>query len=155
MAKSIKSSKEAAWREFSKFIRTRDCIRYGGSLDEGLCVTCSRQYPFSKLQAGHFIAGRTNAILLDEDLVHAQCYGCNMGRSGAHVEYFVFMEKTYGREAIDIFRRRKNQVLKMKADDWTEQKIYWNKRTTALAEAYRSNPYSPRLQELTSLGKTL
>ena len=90
----LELAKDAAWDAFSIFIRTRDCIKYTGTVDNGMCVTCNRPYPFEKLQAGHFIAGRTNAILLDEDLCHTQCYGCNMGRSGAHVEYFVWMEKT-------------------------------------------------------------
>jgi hypothetical protein len=159
MAKKSKSpltkAKEKAWDEFSRFIRTRDCIKYGGSLTEGICVTCNTPYPFKKLQAGHFIAGRTNAILLDEDLCHTQCYGCNMGRSGAHVEYFVWMEKTYGREVIDIFRRRKSETLKMNEQDWLDQKTYWKKRTEALILAHSSDPYGERLRELISLGKTL
>lgn len=151
----LKIAKDKAWDSFSIFIRTRDCIKYTGTVDNGMCVTCNRPYPFKNLQAGHFIAGRTNAILLDEDLCHTQCFGCNMGRSGAHVEYFVWMEKTYGREVIDIFRRRKSETLKMNEQDWLDQKTYWRKRTEALILAHRMNPYSQDVQELISLGKTL
>ena len=151
----LSKAKQLAWSAFSIFIRTRDCIKYGGNPDEGMCVTCNRPYPFKKLQAGHFIAGRTNAILLDEDLCHTQCFGCNMGRSGAHVEYFVFMEKNYGRDAIDIFRQRKPLTLKMRIDDWIEQKLYWEERTAELLRHYNTNKYGSELSELLTLGKTL
>jgi len=74
MAKTAKAkAKEACWKAFSKYIRTRDCIRFGNSLTDGMCVTCKRTYPFKKLQAGHFIQGRGNSVLLDERLVYSQC----------------------------------------------------------------------------------
>lgn len=151
----LELAKEKAWKAFSVFIRTRDCIKYGGSLTDGICVTCKKPYPFKKLQAGHFIAGRTNAILLDEDLVHTQCYGCNMGRSGAHVEYFVYMEETYGREVIDIFRRRKAETLKMNEQDWLDEASHWKKRTEELVRQFNYDKFSPSMAELVRYGKTL
>ena len=78
-----------------------------------------------------------------------------MGRSGAHVEYFVFMEKNYGRDAIDIFRQRKPLTLKMRIDDWIEQKLYWKERTAELLRHYNTNKYGSELYELLTLGKTL
>ena len=151
----LKIAKDNAWDAFSAFIRTRDCLRTSGTLEEGVCISCDKCIPYKGSQAGHFIAGRTNAILLDEDLVHLQCYHCNIGLSGNYVEYFVRMEKLYTREEIDIFRSRKALTKKMKIDDWKEQTAYWKKRTEALVSAYVSNPYGERLRELTSLGKTL
>lgn len=152
-------AKKKAWAAFSIFIRTRDCLKYGGNLEDGMCVTCKRPKHFKQLQAGHFIGSRRNAILLDEDITHAQCAGCNLapprGLGGNYIEYFVFMEQEYGREAIDTFRARKYETLKMTEADWLEQAEHYLKRRQALADAYRSNPYGQELQELISLGKTL
>lgn len=151
----LELAKDAAWTEFSRFIRTRDCVITSGTLDSGVCVTCKREYPFKKLQAGHFIAGRTNAILLDEDLVHIQCFGCNMGRGGSHVEYFVYMEEVYGRDTIDIFRRRKGVSIKYDKDEWREFAHWYKERTSEITREYNYDRYGMRLLELCSLKKTL
>lgn len=116
--KPAAKAKAKAWSAFSRYIRTRDCIRFSGDPTRGICVTCQRPYEFKALQAGHFIAGRTNAILFDEEAVYAQCYGCNVGRSGAHVEYFIFMEKEHGREKIDALRAKKSQAVKFTQTDY-------------------------------------
>ena len=95
-------AKEAAWNAFSRYIRTRDCLRFTGDPDEGKCVSCSRFYPFKKLQAGHFIGGRGNAVLFAEDITYSQCYGCNVGKSGNYLDYYYFMESELGsKEAVD------------------------------------------------------
>ena len=119
MADSPKEKAKAkAWVSFSRYIRTRDCIRFTGDPTEGVCVTCKRPYPYKKLQAGHFIGGRTSSILFDEEAVFTQCYGCNVGRGGAHVEYFVFMEQEVGREKIDELRKRKSDKVKYTQFDY-------------------------------------
>lgn len=110
--------KEKAWDNFSRYIRTRDCIRFTGNPELGRCVTCRRSYPITQLQAGHFISGRTNAVLFDEDAVYSQCYGCNVGRGGAHVEYFVFMEEEHGRKKIDELRLKRHQTVIYKQLDY-------------------------------------
>jgi hypothetical protein len=79
------------WPVFSRYIRTRDCIRTTGSPLHGKCVTCGKKYPIGKLQAGHFIPGRTDAILFDETQVHAQCYRCNVKLQGMWHKYYAFM----------------------------------------------------------------
>lgn len=115
-------AKEKAWVAFSKYIRTRDCLRFTGDPEEGMCITCKRSYPFSKLQAGHFISGRGNAVLFDERLVYSQCLGCNgnppMGKGGNYVEYFVWMESEVGREKIDEFRALKSTTIQYKEYDF-------------------------------------
>lgn len=70
---SKSKAKANAWREFSRFIRTRDAIATTGDTDTLICCTCGKLIPFKQAQAGHFIAGRTNALLFDEDIVHGQC----------------------------------------------------------------------------------
>lgn len=129
-------AKEAAWKEFSRFIRTRDCLRFTGSPDNGRCVTCKRSYPFKQLQAGHFIQGRTNAVLFDERLVYSQCLGCNgnppIGKGGNYVEYFIFMEEEWGREKIDEFRALKQQTVQYKTHNYLELANTFKNKTEAL-----------------------
>ena len=101
---TVSQAKKKAWTAFSLYIRTRDAIRTTGTKENCKCVTCGRVYPLKSLgglQAGHFIAGRHNSILFDERNVHAQCYGCNVMKKGNTTEYWLFMEKEYGRPVID------------------------------------------------------
>lgn len=79
--KRIKSNnkilKDKAWKQFSIYIRTRDCLKTTGTTTRGICYTCGKKFDFKELQAGHCIGGRHNFVLLDEDLVNAQCQICN------------------------------------------------------------------------------
>lgn len=89
------------WPVFSKYIRTRDCIKTSGSPLHGRCCTCGKLYPFKKLQAGHFIPGRTDAALFDEEQVNAQCYRCNIKLQGMWHKYYMFMlDKGYTHDDI-------------------------------------------------------
>lgn len=129
---SLTREKTKAWTAFSLYIRTRDCVRYSKThpeRNEGLeapCVTCQRVYPLKSLQAGHFVAGRTNAILFDDRGVNSQCYRCNVGEHGNTTAYWVWMEEHYGREVIDELLALKGTALKMKVWDYQ-----------ALAEKYK------------------
>ena len=131
-------AKKEAWSAFSTYIRTRDCIRFTGDPTQGMCVTCNRQYPYKKLQAGHFIQGRTNSVLFDEEIVYSQCLGCNgnppMGKGGNYVEYFIFMEKEWGREKIDEFRLRKYADKVYKINDFIEIKAEYERKTKELLD---------------------
>lgn len=112
---SVSELKKELWPIFSKFIRTRDCLKTcGGETVEvvrkngdaehllvGRCYTCGKKYVISSLQAGHFIPKRRNSILYHEKGCHAQCYSCNISLHGNGVEYFIIMEKEYGREVVD------------------------------------------------------
>lgn len=129
-------AKEAAWNQFSIYIRTRDCIRFTGKPDEGKCITCGRPYPFKKLQAGHFIPGRGNAVLFDERIVYSQCIGCNgnppYGKGGNYIEYFVFMEHEWGRDMIDEFRALRHSNVKYSLSDLENIKELYKTKTEEL-----------------------
>jgi len=88
--------KEAVWKHFSSYIRLRDCMKTTGTTHQGKCVTCKRMYPYNKLQAGHFMPGRMDCILFDDEAVHAQCYRCNVVQSGMWPAYYNAMLVTYG-----------------------------------------------------------
>ena len=111
-------------------------MKYSHSAEHGICITCRRDYPIKQLQAGHFIAGRTNSILFDEEAVHSQCYGCNIGRGGAHVEYFIWMEKEYGRDKIDELRAKRHVSQKFTVEDYQETEQYYKMKTEKLLDKY-------------------
>jgi hypothetical protein len=98
-------AKQKAWAAFSLFIRTRD----------KKCVTCPTG---SAQQAGHFIDGRSNAVLFSEKGVHGQCYHCNVGLKGNKLEYWLFMERTYGRKVIDQLMAESKIMVQYKTHDF-------------------------------------
>jgi len=131
-------AKEAAWKAFSIYIRTRDCLRFTGWADEGVCVTCWKTFPFKKLQAGHFISGRGNAVLFDERIVYTQCVQCNgnppFGKGGNYVEYFRFMLDEWGLEKIDEFRALKGESKPYKVHDFERLEEEFKQKTKDLTQ---------------------
>lgn len=114
----IKKAKNKAWKYFSIYIRTRDCLRFTGDPDEGMCVTCKKPFGFKQLQAGHFVGGRTNALLFDEEIVYTQCANCNLYLRGNYQAYTLFMLKEVGEATIEEMLNRKNITLKLTTDDF-------------------------------------
>lgn len=119
---SIAWHKARAWKEFSKYIRLRDCLKTMSSQEEGMCYTCDRVYPFNKLQAGHFVDSRSAGVLFDENLVHAQCYSCNMMKAGNKDSYTPKMIKQWGLEKVEEMWRQKHIVHNWQRDELDEIK---------------------------------
>lgn len=93
--KDVRYWKKKAWTEFSKYIRLRDTISH----NHAICCTCNKPYPafgVGCMQAGHYVAGRINAILFEEHGCHAQCYNCNINLKGNTLNYREFMLRKYG-----------------------------------------------------------
>src|ERR1700676_924657 len=118
MAQKLSGNKKKAWKEFSIYIRTRDCLITTGDPNQGICVTCNRQFGFKQLQAGHWIGGRNNAVLFSEQGVHAQCGGCNGPLDGNPIKYWLYMEKAYGRKVMDKLILESNQTVIYKSFDY-------------------------------------
>jgi len=93
--------RKLVWTVCSRYIRLRDCLKTTGTKDWGHCVTCGKLYPYKKLQAGHFTSGRADAVLFEESGIHAQCYRCNIERSGEWPTYYRFMQSEYGQAEIE------------------------------------------------------
>lgn len=141
---ALKTAKDNAWKAFSIYIRTRDCIRFRNNLEEGMCVTCKGIFPFKKLQAGHFVPGRKNNVLLEERVVYTQCWKCNApshlgGLAGNYIEYFIFMEHEVGREKIEELRALKYGTKVMKAFDWNLEEQKFKDKTEALIEKFNAD----------------
>ena len=133
--KSASKEKKLAWSWFSKYIRARDCINSTGSIEQGNCYTCGALKGFKELQSGHFIPGRTNNLLFDEEQVHAQCYHCNIGLQGAWPEYLKHMREDFGNKEVDKMLRNKGRVVKYTALDYEELKSRFKHDYEALVES--------------------
>ena len=134
MKTTKKSAKARAWKAFSEYIRTRDTNAMFPDGREGCCVTCNKVYNFKQLQAGHFIPGRNNAVLFNEDIVFAQCYGCNVGLHGNPRAYDKFMRGMYTDEQIEAFDLLSNQTLKYSLEEYLELEKRFKKKTKQLLE---------------------
>lgn len=108
----LQIAKDKAWAACSKFIRIDAADEDGNCA----CVTCGRTYHWKKIQAGHWINDRTNAVLFMEDGIHPQCYGCNVRKQSNPIRYWLWMEENIGRARMD------QMIAKM--DDSMEYDIY-------------------------------
>jgi hypothetical protein len=108
-AKSKKTAKAAAWKEFSRFIRLRDSMLTTGTLTHCICVTCGGRFESfgGMLHAGHVIPSRAAGILFDEKATHGQCRNCNYA-GGRQAEYVAWFISVYGERAYYDIVRRKN-----------------------------------------------
>jgi len=99
---------------FSVFIRLRTAD------DRGIaaCVTCQRRIPWKAGNAGHFIKRQHLATRYDPLNCHFQCVQCNLWRGGNLIEYYRFMEKTYGRKVVDDLLALKRSTVKLTRPDF-------------------------------------
>lgn len=90
------------------------------------------------MQAGHFLPGRSDAVLFDDRGVNAQCYRCNILLQGAWPAYYRKMQEMYGQdwieESIDVWQRKEKhysdseldsllRFYQMKAKQWQRSRV--------------------------------
>lgn len=114
---TLSKVKSKCWDAFSIFIRTRDWDKHGRQYLEDKkaapCITCSKVYPVEgkgTAQAGHFIPGRKNQFLFDEDQVNTQCYNCNCNLKGNWPAYYEVMVKTHGLKKVQAMINARHEV---------------------------------------------
>ena len=136
---SIKVDKEKCWRAFSRYVRLRDCLKTG-SPDWGLCCSSGVRVPYKGGHAGHFIAGRHNAILFEETNCHLQSNYDNTYLQGNGAGYCKFMLKEYGQEEIDRLMRLDKTTRKWKSGELKEMTKMFKDKTIALRSS-KSLPF--------------
>lgn len=130
----ITTEKKKAWAAFSKYIRRRGAWERDGEWVNS-CVTCGQVRQIAGmgcLQAGHYIPGRGNAVMYEEDCVHPQCYVCNVRESGRWVEYDEFMIKTYGVERVAEIKAMRHEVRPMTAEGHIEIRLKYEAKLAEL-----------------------
>jgi hypothetical protein len=137
MAKStIRTYKKSVWKSFSRFIRLRDCLKTTGTIQRGRCITCNVLGPFKGVQAGHFVPGRTDSILFDEEGVHLQCVRCNKWLGGNFAKYYEVMLDMYGQEKVNELIAKKNQDKKFTMEELKALKRDFDERAEAMLKNY-------------------
>ncbi len=144
--KSLQSkAKSEAWDEFSRFIRIRDCLKTTGFAFLGICITCERRFHIRYLQAGHFLPGRSNAILFDEIGTNAQCRYCNEYKHGERKKYEAVMVERHGQEYVDKMKISRKKVVKDM--DFEAIKKSYKKTYKAIMREFGFKTYGELLRE--------
>lgn len=132
--RTVSQAKKACWKEFSRFIRIRDCLKTTGGPEYGKCVTCGKVYEYGRLQAGHFVPGRRNAGLFDERGVHAQCFVCNVRLGGNWTEYLDYMMAEYGEDVVEELKLLRYETVKFDVQTLDEMRREYKRRADELLE---------------------
>lgn len=127
-AKSLRQLKEQCWKLFSEWVR-RSHADEGGTCE---CYTCGRLAHYTEMHAGHFVAGRTNAVLFDERIVKPQCPRCNIFLGGSYAAYTLRMLDEVGRAKVDELLALKHQTLKYTRTDLQEKIDHYKQKLEAL-----------------------
>lgn len=115
--KTLSQLKDQCWKVFSEWIR-RSHADEGGTVE---CYTCRRLFFYKEVHAGHFVSGRTNAVLFDERIVKPQCPKCNIFMSGNYSAYTLRMLDDHGRDYVDELLALKHQTVKFTRSDLLEK----------------------------------
>ncbi len=130
--KTVSQLKKDVWKVFSYYIRLRDCLFTTGTTTHGRCVSCGKLCEFSQLQAGHFVPGRTNNILFDEEIVHAQCSYCNNALEGNHHNYRKTILDLYGNGYDEVLQQRRYVTKKFTVPELEELLTYYKEQLRLL-----------------------
>ena len=116
----MKSAKDKAWDEMSRYVRIRDAVNGYCS-----CVTCGRAYPAGGqgcIQVGHYINRGYTALMFHPHNVHPQCYVCNCRRSGEPQLYRQWMIDRYGLEHVEYLESHMRIKTRSTTATWAEWK---------------------------------
>ncbi len=109
---SIKAAKGTAWTWYSRRIRLRDSLRTTGTTEYCRCITCGRVKEFRQMDAGHFVPGRSWAVLFVDDNTWGQCSVCNRFKQGRFVEFEFALRGLISLERIEELKLLKFQTVK-------------------------------------------
>lgn len=129
--KTKKSQEAKLWRLVSEYVRKRDSIDGWGS-----CFTCGTTKRWQEFDAGHFVPKTSRSIKYDERNIHSQCARCNRYMSGNIHNYFVNMERLYGREVVDTLLEEKGKTKKYSEVEIDELICYYKDKINNLEGDY-------------------
>ena len=113
---------------FQTWVR-RSAADEGGTLE---CYTCRKPVFWKEADAGHFVPGRRNAVLLNPEVVRPQCKMCNIWNRGAYHAYTLRMVDELGREKVDELLALQHQTLKFTRSDLEEKIAYYKQKLETL-----------------------
>ena len=96
-------------KEFSLFIRLRDCMPNGFFR----CISCGQIKPFGQADCGHYFSRTHLATRFDENNCHAECRACTRFRA-AHLEgYRENLIAKIGQQYFDLLKVKAASNTKM------------------------------------------
>lgn len=113
---SRKTLKAKAWKAFSEYMRRS----YADHREMCECYTCGKVDHWKKMQAGHFVGSRCNAVLFNEEVVRVQCPACNIFLHGNYHEYTLKMIDEVGRDQVEEYLALKHKVVKITLSELKE-----------------------------------
>ncbi len=100
-----------------------------------VCVTCGLVGPWKgnsmgggPIETGHFITGRTAAVLYADGNAHPQCVHCNQHLGGNPANYELWMQHVYGPKATDALRRLRHTTRKFTREELVDMKLEFTER---------------------------
>ena len=109
-------------KEFSLFIRLRDCMPNGYFR----CISCGQIKPFEQADCGHFHSRRHLSTRFDEDNAHAECRACNRFSADHLINYEKNLIAKIGQQKFDLLKVKAAGTSKM-SDFEYEQLIKYYK----------------------------
>lgn len=128
----------AAWTVFSKFIRVRDAILSTGDIDYFKCISCRKTVPVKGNDAGHFVSGRSDAVLFDIYVVNGQCAHCNRFKEGEYILQERSLRKIYGFARVEKFKLKKWEHMKYTLDELQEIRDDYAEKTKQIMTWHNS-----------------
>ena len=129
--KKVKSKsywKGKAWAMFSKYIRS--------SRDSGdgiiACYTCGNLDHWKRLQTGHGIEGRNNAVLFMEEVCRPQCVQCNIFKHGNLRIFTLKLIEELGYSKYIELMDKSNNIVQYKVADYQEIYSKYQEKLTLL-----------------------
>ena len=87
-------------KEFSLFIRLRDCMPNGFFR----CISCGQIKPFVQADCGHYFSRTHLATRFDENNCHAECRACNRFRADHLEGYRENLIAKIGQQYFDLLK---------------------------------------------------
>lgn len=120
--------KARADKEFSLFIRLRDCMPNGFFR----CISCGQIKPFGQADCGHFHSRRHMSVRYDEDNAHSECRSCNRFKADHLIGYERNLIAKIGRMRFDKLAWKAAQPMKWTDKELEELAAYYKERNKEL-----------------------
>lgn len=110
---SLPALKRKCWKLVSEYVRRKDAAN-----GIATCYTCGYMGRWQDLQAGHFVPGRSGAVLLNLEAIRVQCPRCNIWKSGNYQVFTLRMLDEVGRAKVDELL-----ALRYTAKKWSRSEL--------------------------------
>jgi hypothetical protein len=109
---TIKALEKRADDLFSQFVRRRDS-NYAGRVR---CCTCGHVGHWKEFDCGHYIQRKYLSVRYAEKNTGPQCRNCNRRKDGEQLRFCFYLERKYGKPAVEEIDRASHIVINDKRE---------------------------------------